>query len=147
MDEAAFRATRSAIGRQPCIFETALLARCADCALAARHALAERETLGCRSPVARANCATLLGLLRERSAFALKTGQRDVPLPHAMTMRLQGGGLAGLAQAVEAEHPHDVHALVAAAQARFGGLSDMPWPGIVAAIRDWKGRRRREGPS
>ena len=64
MDEAAFRATRGIVNDQPCIFEKALLVQCADCAMAARHALAERETIGCRSPGARANCATLLGLLR-----------------------------------------------------------------------------------
>ena len=80
MDESAFRAARGAIDRQPCVFEKALLARCADCGLAARHALAEREAIGCGSPVARANCATLLGLLRERCAFALKIGRRDGPV-------------------------------------------------------------------
>jgi len=74
-------------------------------------------------------------------------GRTDAPLPHAMTMRLQGGGLAGLAQAVEVECPHDVHALVAAAQAGFGGLLDMPCPGIVADAGAWQGRRRRESLS
>ena len=31
MDESAFRAARGAIDRQPCVFEKALLARCAYC--------------------------------------------------------------------------------------------------------------------
>jgi len=144
VDESAFRAARGAIDRQPCVFEKALLARCADCGLAARHALAEREAIGCASPVARANCATLLGMLRERGAFALKLARRDGPLPHAMAMRLQCGGVAALAHAVEAGDAHDVHALVAAAGNRYGALSDLPWPEMVAAVAAWQGRRRRE---
>ena len=115
MDESAFRAARGVIDPQPCVFEKALLARCADCGLAARHALAEREAIGCGSPVARANCATMLGLLRERCTFALKIGRREGPLPHATSMRLQCGGLGALAHALDAGDAHDVHALVAAA--------------------------------
>ncbi len=144
MDESAFRAARGAIDRQPCIFEKALLARCADCGLAARHAFAEREAIGCRSPVARANCATMMGLLRERCTFALKIGRREGPLPHALAIRLQCGGLGALAHVLEADATHDVHALVSAAGKRYGALSDLPWPGIVAAVAAWQGRRRRE---
>jgi hypothetical protein len=144
LDESAFRAARGVIGPQPCVFEKALLARCADCGLAARHALAEREAIGCGSPVARANCATMLGLLRERCTFALKIGRRDGPLPHATAMRLQCGGIGALAHALGAGDAHDVHALIAAAGHRYGALSDLPWPGIVAAVAAWQGRRRRE---
>ena len=144
MDESAFQTARGAIDRQPCVFEKALLARCADCGRATRHALAEREAIGCGSPVARANCATLLGLLRERCTFALKLSRRDEPLPHATSMRLQCGGLGALAHALDAGDAHDVHALVAAAGSRYGALSDLPWPGIVAAVAAWQGRRRRE---
>jgi len=144
LDESAFRATRGVMGPQPCVFEKALLARCADCGLAARHALAEREAIGCGSAIARANCATLLGMLRERCAFALKLARRDGPMPHAIAMRLQCGGLRALARAMDADDIRDVHALVAAAGDRHGGLSDLPWPEIVAAVAAWQGRRRRE---
>lgn len=146
MDEAAFRAARDAVGARACVFEKALLAQCAGCAHAARHALAEREAIGCRTAVAHANCATLMGMLRERSAFALRLGPAGGPLPHAATMRLQCGGLTGLAAAVGAEAASDVHGLVAAAQARYGSLSDLPWPGLVATIAGWQGRRRHGGP-
>jgi len=146
MDEAAFRAARGAVGARACVFEKALLAQCAGCGHAARHALAEREAVGCRSAVAHANCATLLGMLRERSVFVLRIGPADGPLPHATTMRLQCGGLAGLAVAVGAEVASDVHGLVAAAQARYGSLSDLPWPALVAAVAGWRGRRRRGDP-
>jgi hypothetical protein len=146
MDEGAFREARGAITGLACVFEKALLARCAGCGHAVRHALAEREAIGCRSPVARANCATLLGMLRERSVFALRIGPTDAPLPHATTMRLQCGGLAGLAQALDADDAADVHGLVVAAQARYGALSDLPWPTLVASAVAWQGRRRHGDP-
>ena len=145
MDEAAFRTTRTALAGPACVFARALSARHADCALAQRHALAEREAIGCRSAAARANCATLAGMLRERAAFALKQGHGDGPLPHALAMRLQCGGLAGLARAVGADAPDDVHALVAAAQTRYGDLDGLPWPGVVADVAAWQGRPRRGG--
>lgn len=143
VDEAAYRTTRTAVAGHPCVFARALLARHADCTLADRHALAEREAVGCRSPVARTNCATLFAMLRERSAFTLKGGHGDGPLPHALAMRLQCGGLAGLAQVVGAAGTDDVHALVAAAQARYGALDGLPWPGVVATVAAWHGRPRR----
>ena len=148
MDEAAFRAARVRVTEYACVFEKSLLARCADCRLAARHALAEGEAIGCQSPVARANCGTLCAMLRERSTFALKISRPSAPLPDALTMRLQCGGLAGLASALTAGklgnvHTNDVHALVTAARDRYGALTDLPWPEIVAAVVAWQGRKHR----
>lgn len=141
MDEAHFRATRRAIATQSCVFEKALLARCAECELAVRHALAEREAIACGSPVARTNCETLHALLRERCAFALKLTPSDERLPHAVTMKLACGGLAGVGECVS--RPADnVHRLVQAAQERYGSLGGLPWPAIVRAVAKWQGRRR-----
>ena len=141
VDETAFRAARNASTSPPCVFAKAVLAGCASCATSVRRALAERETIGCTSPVARTNCATFAALLRERAAFALKL-TAGAPLPHAAAMKLQCGGLAGLracAGGVEA----DVHRLVAGEMARRQSLADLPWPSIVASVAGWRGRRPR----
>lgn len=142
MDETAYHEARRAGIPVPCAFEKALAARCADCTLAVRHALAEREAIGCASPVARCNCATFLALVSERAAFALKRPLTSGPLPHAVTMKLQCGGLRGLADSV-GRAPTDLHGAVVAAQARYGSLTDLPWPAIVAAVAAWQGRPRR----
>ena len=142
MDETAYRATRRAVNPLPCVFEKALLARCADCTLAVRHALAEREAVACASPVARTNCTTLLALVAERSAFALRLPRGGEPLPHAVTMKLQCGGLRGLGESLGLAET-DVHGLVVAAQGRHGRLADLPWPAIVAAVAGWQVRPRR----
>lgn len=144
MDETAFSTVRRAGNPQSCVFEKALLARCAACELAARQALAEREGIACTSPVARTNCGTLLALLRERCAFALKLAP-DAPPPHALAMKLQCGGLEGLGRVGGGER--DVHRQVAAARERHGSLAELPWPAIVASVKAWQGRRRRPGPA
>jgi hypothetical protein len=148
MDEDAYRTAQQASNRAHCVFEKALIMRRLTCELASSHALAERESVECTSPVARTNCATFLGLLGERAAFSLKLSRRDGPMPHVITMKLQCGGFAGLQLALPATEP-DVHQLVAAAQRRWGSLLDLPWPEIVGAVAAWQGRHRgpfREKP-
>ena len=125
MDEAAYRDAQQAANRAHCVFEKALIMRRVTCELASRHALAERESVACTSPVAHTNCAAFLGLLGERAAFSLKFSGRAVPMPHAITMKLQCGGLAGLQHVLLAKEP-DAHQLVAAAQRRWGSLLDLP---------------------
>jgi hypothetical protein len=142
MDESKFHAARRAVVTATCVFEKALLAQCADCELAQRHALAEREAIACSSPVARTNCETLHALLRERCAFALKLPPPGERLPHAATMRLACGGLLGVGECVDSPTAN-VHRLVQAAQERHGSLVDLPWPAIVATVRGWQGRRPR----
>lgn len=88
------------------------------------------------------NCATLHDLLAERSAFALHIVPRAATLPHALVMKLQCGGLAGLRDALGVPLG-DVHALVNAAHERHGSLVELPWPAIVAAVASWQTRRRR----
>lgn len=132
-------------GPTDCVFAKALLAQHAHCHLAARQALGERDVIVCGSAPARLNCGTLAALLRERATFALRLPRAAVPIEHAKALRLQGGGLAGLRQALAAEGD-DVHALVQQAQARWGSLMDAPWPQLVHAVLDWTPRPRRAPP-
>jgi hypothetical protein len=143
MDETAFRNARGEINRLPCVFERALLARHAVCSLAESHALAERETIACTAPLARAECGRLAGLLRGKSAFALKLPSTQRILPHAQMMRIQCGGLDGLRQVLDPEAPAvDVHRLVCLARERHGELDQLPFSDIVKGVAAWQGRRR-----
>lgn len=135
-------------GARDCAFAQALTARLAGCPLAIGRAIAEREALECRSAVARANCATLRALLRERSTFALRLPPPGRPVTHAVELRLQCGGLAGLHEALPGSPSpaDDVHGLVAASRQAFGGLAEIPFEAVVAAIMRWQPRRRATGP-
>ena len=134
------------INRLPCVFERALVARHAACELAVRHQIGERETVACAQPVARAMCARMAALLRDKSAFALGiTGTQRV-LPHAMVMKIQCGGLDGLKAVLDAGAvAPDVRRLVRLAQERYGDLAALPFSEIMQGVAAWKLRRRHSG--
>ncbi len=127
-----------------CVFRASLLAHSAVCEMSRREGCEGHEVVVCSSPVARMNCGTLAALLRERARFALKLPRASQPLLHAQTMRLHCGGIAGLRQALGADHA-DVHRLVALAHERHGSLTELPWVPIVQAVVAWQPRRRRGG--
>jgi len=150
MDESTYGSVAGGINRLPCVFERALLARCATCPLVHRHALAEREILACTDPGARADCRDFHDALRQNSTFALKLSNADQRLPHALEMKLQCGGLRGLQQALlgtaPAEAPtegtEDAHALLEQARQRYGSLAELPYSRIIQGVAAWAGRKR-----
>lgn len=130
--------------RLPCVFERALLAQSAACEISRRCSVGEGESVACSSPVARSACGTLYGLLREKSAFALGLRETARVLPHAMVMKLQCGGLAGLKDALAPDaHAPDVHRLVRLAVERYGSLEALPFSEIVKGVAAFRLRRRR----
>ena len=148
VDEAAFRHARGEINQLPCAFERALLARHACCELAVRHQIAERESVSCAQPVARAVCAQMSALLRDKSAFALGLADTQRILPHARVMNIQCGGLDGrkALRDPDAVAP-DVRRLVRLSQEAYGDLAALPFSEIVKGVAAWKARRRHaEGP-
>ena len=145
MDESALRNARGDINRLTCVFEKALLPRHAVCSLAQGRSVGERDAVACTVPVARAECGRLAGLLREKSAFALRVPTTQRILPHAQLMRIQCGGLDGLRRLLDAQAPAiDVHRLVCLARERYGDIDALPFSEIVQGVAAWQGRRRRE---
>ena len=125
-----------------CVFAKALLARAAQCGLAARRSVGERELIECRSAVARSHCGALAALMHERARFALRLPSPGHPMIHAQALRLHCGGLIGLQQALGATQS-DVHAMVDVAQERYGSLTELPWEAIVRDLVGWQPRARR----
>jgi hypothetical protein len=122
----------------------AVLARQGGCPLLTMALVGEAERPHCASPVANTNCRTLHALLRERSTFALRLPPPATPLSHAAELRLQCGGLGGLAAALGKPEvaPPDIHALVMEARNAFGGLLGIPYAAVVASVVRWEGRPR-----
>jgi hypothetical protein len=138
------RNARGEINRLPCVFEKALVSRDAVCGLAERRALVERETVACTSPLARAECGRLAGLLRHKAAFALKLAMTQHLLPQAQMMRIQCGGLDGMRQTLDPGAPApDVHRLICLARERHGELDQLPFAEVVKGIAAWRGHRHR----
>ncbi len=139
--------TEHTLAPLPCAFAKAVLARQGACPLVTMRLQGEAERPCCASPVANANCRTLHALLRERATFALRLPPPATPLSHTAQMRVQCGGLRGLAAALgEADAtPEDIHGLVAKARERFDGLLGIPFETVIAAMLQWEGRPRAAG--
>jgi hypothetical protein len=132
MDETSYRQILSANIQGACPFEKSILSNCAACSKAEKRNIAEREVVACNDREALGNCMELRDMLRHNFAFALRRPRIDGPLPHAQEMRMQCGGLKGLQYSLdESDEVRDVSMLVAMAQQKFGGLSDVPYSLIV----------------
>lgn len=144
-NEHAYKATYGEMVTIACPFEKAILSRCADCALAKKLNIAEREAVACSTASASESCLELHELMRRNALFALKLSQQPAALPHAKEIRIQCGGLLGLARltAPEVSRNDDIHALVAHLQAQYESFAALPWSEVVKEISAFEGRRRR----
>jgi hypothetical protein len=152
MDQDAYRKTYTEINERFCVFEKGILSGNCNCRLAKRFCLAEREGVHCGSGPGQETCSTLLGLLQEHSRFALRLDPHETALPHAKALRLQIGGLKGVAQATASrtgETPDeplgDINGLLSQAIALFGELGNLPMQEVIHQIALFKGRVRRSG--
>jgi len=153
MEENEYRETYQDINTLPCVFERAILVRCAACEQAKRLYLAEREAVACRSVDAHIDCSALQELLHENARFVLHQSHIDGPLPHAQEIRVLCGGITGLAELLQQRRPDDspdtdnIHALVNKARRKFSSLSQLPLQPIVQGIARWKSRQRGNRPT
>lgn len=130
---------------QVCPFDRAILSGCCACTLAARHSLAEREFMVCRSEVARERCFELLDLLRKNSAFAIGELHDSARLTHAQNMKIQCGGLRGLQFELDGGvSVTDVSDLVSRARRRFGAMTQFPYSHIVREVAGYQPRKRHD---
>jgi hypothetical protein len=131
-----------------CPFEKAILSAQGNCEMATRFSQAEQTGVECRSDVARNNCATLLGLMRERARFVLKVTRTSDSLPFGKEMKVIIGGLFGLQRLMTPANGEatarvpNIHALVRQAQEIFGSLETLPYQEIVKSIAAFQGKRR-----
>ena len=145
LNEGAYKAAYEEAARLPCPFEKAILSRCAGCDQVQRLNIAEREAVACKLSVARENCLTLHGLLHQNAAFVLRLTHPDEPLPHAKEIKVQCGGLLGVARLVnpDAVVVDSIHELIGLIQERFGSMARIPYHEVVKSIGTYEGRRRR----
>ena len=151
MDEKEYRTAYKDLNARPCVFEKAMLARCAGCSQVNKVNIAVREAMGCGTDAAQADCALFKSLLKQNARFVLQLNDLNQPLPHAKDLRMQCGGLAGLRELMThpSREPHlpenDVRAWVVAASHWYGGLNALPYQEIVRQIARFKGRARKRG--
>lgn len=144
MDENQYRQAYQEINAQPCVFERAILRRCAVCRHAQRLNIAEREAVSCQSATSRTNCQQFLKLMHEKSLFAIKTENPDEPLPFGKEIKIQCGALLGLQSELSADAPIDISCALDEAVQKFGSLDALPFENIVREVTAFKTRRSRK---
>lgn len=147
LNENAYRDTYDTVNPLQCVFERAILRRCCGCQYAIRRYIAEREAAGCKDAAAHALCTELKKQMRHAAAFTLKLAHPDEPLPHGKQLKLQCGGLLGIALLTaenQISEVADIHGALSAATKQYGSLEQLPYQDIIQAIRAYEPRSHRK---
>jgi hypothetical protein len=147
MEEDEYKSTYSELASTRCVFEKALTNHQAKCDLSRHFCLADREGYSCEDADASLKCGKLLEKLREKSIFVLKLHDIDGPLPHNMEIRVQVGGVRGLAKLINVDivdKVDNIHRVLDEVINKFGSLDSLPYSEIIQSIEQFQGRRRRQ---
>ena len=147
MEEDEYKSTYSELASVRCVFEKALTNHQAKCDLSRHFCLADREGYSCEDAGASLKCSKLLEKLREKSIFVLKLRDIDGPLPHNMEIRVQVGGVRGLAKLINVDiidKVDNIHRVLDEVINKFGSLDSLPYSEIIQSIEQFQGRRRRQ---
>ena len=152
MEEEEYKATYNELASIRCVFEKALTNQQAKCRLSRHFCLADREGYSCENKESSVKCSKFLEKLRENSRFALKLHEISSPLPHNMEIRVQAGGVMGLAKLVDinaadqSKQPvvDDINRILNEAQNKYGLLRNLPYSEIIQSVVQFQGRRRRQ---
>lgn len=146
MEESEYKAAYNELAQNRCVFEKALTNNACKCAYSRHFWLADREGYACRRPDFAVICVNFLSIMRQKSRFALKVqGDVDV-LPHNMEIRVQVGGMQGLAGLLGTEAATiDIRATLGEAVNLFGSIDSIPYTEIMPAVSAYRVRQRRGG--
>jgi hypothetical protein len=153
MDEDEYKSTYNELASVRCIFEKALVNHQAKCSLSRHFCLADREGYSCDDAESSEICRKILTKLRKNSLFALKLREVSGPLPHNMEIRVQAGGMAGVAKTLDLNDGEqseqsllvdDIHSIIGGAIEKYGALDQLPYSVIIQSVVQFQGRRRRQ---
>jgi len=143
MEEDEYKSTYGELASVRCVFEKTLTNRRARCSLSRHFCLADREGYSCKDVEASAKCGEFLKELRKKSLFVLKLRDIDAPLPHNKELRVQAGGVAGVAKLVAADID-DIYSVIKQAINKFGSLENLPYSDIIQSVEQFQGRPGRQ---
>ena len=152
MEEGEYKSTYNELAAVRCVFEKVLTNNRARCSLSNHFYLAEREGYACNDAGTAVKCRELIRKLRENSIFVLKLHEVNGPLPHNMELRVQVGGMTGLAKLIadkaestsEPAMIEDISRVLNKAVEKFGSLENLPFSEIIQSVEQFQGRRSRQ---
>lgn len=146
MDEDSYKRIRSDVTPVTCAFEKSILALRVCCSKASRINIAEREVVQCESLECQTQCREWLQVLRNKSQFSLQLTDSHIAentLPHAKEMKVQVGGINGLASLLENPATQsdtqngvlpDVYFILRACREELGDYADLPFGQIMKSV-------------
>ncbi|MFV2003837.1 MAG: hypothetical protein ACC650_01475 [Gammaproteobacteria bacterium] len=152
MEEDEYKSTYNELASVRCVFEKALTNNQAKCCLSRHFCLADREGYSCEDAGSSMKCSKLLEKLRKKSTFVLKLHNVDGPLPHNMEIRVQVGGVIGLAKLLTsgadnlntATSIDNINGIIDQVIKKYGSLERLPYSEIIQSVEQFQGRRRRQ---
>lgn len=151
MEEDEYKSTYRELTTVRCVFEKALTNNHARCRYAHHFCLADREGYSCEELPASMRCKALLEQLRKKSQFVFKLAEIGDVLPHNMEIRVQAGGVRGLARSAGVSVDEsagnlmveDISGAVEKLVADYGAIEEFPYSEIIQSIEQFRSRRRR----
>ena len=146
MDEREYKSTYKSINPTRCVFEKAINSRVCNCSKSVRFNLADREGVSCNLTSAQKRCRQLLQTLRDNSRFALQLSSLEEPLSHNAEIKIQNGGIKGVAKLINADaiDERDIYTLIDTAIEQYQNIETLPYQTIVREIAGYQIRRRRK---
>lgn len=146
MDEKEYRSTYQTVNPIHCVFEKAINSRVCNCSKSSRFNLADREGVSCSSNLAQKRCMQVLQALRQNSRFALRLTLTNDKLPHNAEIKIQNGGIKGIAKQLNSTEimVNDIYTLIDTAVEQYKSIETFPYQDIVREISAYQGRRRRK---
>lgn len=164
MNEDEYKDVYNRVIGTKCVFEKSILLQFAQCELAEKRLLAEREAINCGNESCQLRRHKFLGTLRQNARFSLQQTQADEPLPHAKELKVQAGGVFGLQQILEESDPtnllnlestterfnqtnkpvFNINQLLTTALSTFGRVDNLPYSDMVKTIIRFEVRKKRK---
>jgi len=152
LEEDEYKSSYNELASVRCVFEKALTSHQAKCPLSKHFCLADREGYSCEDFPSSSKCRQFLELLRKNSLFSLKLKEIDGQLPHNMEIRVQVGGVSGVAKMLDpllaekagALKVDDIQSTLKRAINDFGSLEQLPYNKIIQSVVQYQGRRKRQ---
>lgn len=146
MDEREYKSTYHRVNPTRCVFEKAINSRVCNCSKSVRFNLADREGVSCNSNTAQERCQELLQTLRENSRFVLQLSSTEEKLSHNADIKIQNGGMKGVAKLVRASevNEQDIFMLINSAVDEYQSIDALPYQTIIREISSYQVRRRRK---
>lgn len=136
--------------RLRCCFSDAVANRVARCSKARGATREYRRTVECSSERAQGICTAWLDHVRRASRFTMGSSQAPSALRRQDAIRLQGGGLLGMGDAINtvvdaqkrSERVRDVSELMEQALARFGSFDQVPLQPVIRRVHEFDADER-----